>query len=58
MEASGSVHACGEARADFIDRALACDDRMTAKMPPWYGDAPAGVRDRVKDRLGDQRGGE
>jgi hypothetical protein len=54
MEASGSVHARGEARADFIDRALACDDRMTAKMPSWYGGASAGARDR--GRTGDPHG--
>jgi hypothetical protein len=28
MAAGGSVHARGEARAAFIDRALACNDRM------------------------------
>jgi hypothetical protein len=46
MAAGSAVHARGEARAAFIDRALACDDWMTAKMPPWYGGASAGPRDR------------
>jgi hypothetical protein len=46
MAAGSAVHARGEARAAFIDRALACDDWMTAKMPPWYGGASAGARDR------------
>jgi hypothetical protein len=41
-----SVLARGEAMAPFIGRALACDDRMTAKMPPWYGDVSAGAQDR------------
>jgi hypothetical protein len=35
------VLARGEAVAPYIGRSLARDDRMTAKMPPWYGGVSA-----------------
>jgi hypothetical protein len=44
MAAGGSVLARGEAMAPFIGCVLACDDRMTAKVPPWYGGVSAGAR--------------